>query len=100
MYVNPEDHTMATLYGNETAIRSLNLRGAEAITAPSYASGAVLALVTWAQQEDPHWFGAPIPSELQSIEFVQVASEGGRNSYRLRRGTANPIARRNRHRGS
>lgn len=81
MYVNPEDHTMATLYGNETAIRSLNLRGADAVTAPSYASGAVLALVTWAQRDDPHWFGARIPGAPQSIEFVQVQSEDGRNSY-------------------
>jgi len=82
MYVNPQDHTMATLYGNETAIRSLNLRGADAMTAPSYASGAVLALVTWAQRDDPHWFGARIPSTPQTIEFVQVQSKGGRNSYR------------------
>jgi hypothetical protein len=82
MYVNPQDHTMATLYGNETAIRSLNLRGADAMRAPSYASGAVLALVTWAQRDDPHWFGARIPDAPQSIEFVQVQSKGGRNSYR------------------
>ncbi len=82
MYVNPEDHTMATLYGNETAIRSLNPRGADAMTAPSYASGAVLALVTWAQRDDPHWFGARIPSAPQLIEFVEVQSESGRNSYR------------------
>lgn len=82
MYVNPEDHTMATLYGNETAIRSLRLQGADAITAPpSYASGAVLALVTWAQRDDPHWFGARIPNAPQSIEFVEVQSEGSRNSY-------------------
>ena len=81
-YVNPGDHTMTTLYGNETAIRSLNLRGADAMTAPSYAAGAVLALVTWTQRDDPHWFGARIPSAPQSIEFVQVQAEGGRNSYR------------------
>jgi hypothetical protein len=81
MYVNPQDHTMATLYGNETAVRSLNLRGADAATAPSYASGAVLALVTWGQRDDPHWFGARIPSAPQSLEFVQVQSQGARNSY-------------------
>ena len=82
MYVNPEDHTMATLYGNEKAIRSLNLRAADALTAPSYVSGAVLALVTSAQRDDPHWFGARIPSAPQLIEFVQVQSEGSGNSYR------------------
>ena len=82
MYVNPEDHTMATLYGNETAINSLNLRSADAATVPSYARGSVLALVTWAQRDDPHWFGARIPSSPQSIEFVQVQSDGGGNSYR------------------
>ena len=71
---------MATLYGNETAIRSLRLQGADAMTAaPSYALGAVLALVTWAQRDDPHWFGARIPNAPQSIEFVEVQSES--NSY-------------------
>lgn len=81
MCVDPHNHTMATLYGNEIAFKSLNPRRADVATAPSYMSGTVLALVTWNQREDPHWFGARIPDAPQSIEFVQVGSEG-ESSYR------------------
>jgi hypothetical protein len=81
MYVDPADRTMATLYGNEAALGSLNPRSADA-SAPSYASGAVLALVTWAQRDDPHWFGARIPEAPESVEFVEVGSASGRNRYR------------------
>lgn len=71
MYVDRKTRTMATLYGNDAAMR----RG------PSYAEGAVLALVTWAQRDDPHWFGARIPDVPRSVEFVQVAA-GGQLVYR------------------
>jgi hypothetical protein len=82
MYVDPANHTMATLYGNETALRSLNLRSTDTATAPSYPQGAVLALGTWIQRDDPHWFGARIPDAPQSIEFVEVGLESGKNNYR------------------
>jgi hypothetical protein len=75
MYVDPKTHTMATLYGNDAAMRAALARQA----APA---GAVLALVTWVQRDDPHWFGARIPSAPQSVEFVQVAAVGQRSSYR------------------
>jgi hypothetical protein len=42
----------------------------------------VLALVTWVQRDDPHWFGARIPGALQSVEFVQVAAAGQTSNYR------------------
>jgi hypothetical protein len=48
---------------------------------PKYATGAVLALVTWVQRDDPHWFGGRIPDLPESVEFVQVASPG-QPSYR------------------
>jgi len=41
----------------------------------------VLALVTWTQRDDPHWFGARIPSVPQSVEFVEIAA-GSVNQYR------------------
>ena len=82
MYVDPANHTIATLYGNETALRSLTLRSTDAATAPSYTRGAVLALVTWIQRDDPHWFGARIPDTPQSIEFVEVGLESGKSNYR------------------
>ena len=81
MYVDPSDHTVATLYGNETALKSLKVRGADAMAAPSYTAGAVVALVTWNQRDDPHWFGARIPDAPRSIEFVEIGP-AGKNSYR------------------
>ncbi len=72
MYSDRRNHTMATLYGDKTAIESVNARSASG----PYASGAVLALVTWGQRDDPHWFGARIPDVLQSVEFVQVGADG------------------------
>jgi hypothetical protein len=81
MYVDPANHAMATLYGNEIALRNLSPRIADDASAPSYAPGSVLALVIWMQRDDPHWFGARIPDGPQSIEFVQVGPEGGSNSY-------------------
>jgi hypothetical protein len=57
--------TMSTLYGNDAAVD-------HARTAPQtpYPAGASLALVTWEQQEDRHWFGGRIPGKVQTVEFV------------------------------
>jgi hypothetical protein len=46
----------------------------------------VLALVTWAQRDDPHWFGARIPGTPESVEFVEV-TVAGQSSYRRFAGT-------------
>jgi hypothetical protein len=86
MYVDPKTQTTATLYGNEAAIQSVQARGAAGV-APAYQPGAVLALVTCAQRDDPHWFGARIPDSPQSVEFVQVSAAGQTNSYRRFAGT-------------
>ncbi len=66
--------TMSTLYGNDAAF-------AHARTSPqtAYPAGAVLALVTWHQQEDKHWFGGRIPAEVASVEFVTPAFDSGTN---------------------
>ena len=89
MYVDTKTHTMATLYGNATAMQAVHARGATGADAkgPSYPSGAVLVLVTWAQRDDPHWFGARIPDAPQSVEFVTIARKGEMNSYRRFAGT-------------
>lgn len=79
MYVDPKNHTIATLYGNDVAMQAVHPRTA---SVPTYTTGAVLALVTWMQRDDPHWFGARIPDVPQSVEFVQVAGAGGTNKYR------------------
>jgi mono/diheme cytochrome c family protein len=80
MYVDPRNHTTATLYGNDTAMGAVHAR--EAAGAPAYPAGAVLALVTWAQRDDPHWFGGRIPDVPLSVEFVKINSAGQTNNYR------------------
>jgi mono/diheme cytochrome c family protein len=81
MYVEPKMHTTATLYGNDAAMQAVQARRAGSIEGPVYPAGAVLALVTWVQREDPHWFGARIPDRPQAVEFVQVAASGQPGGY-------------------
>ena len=85
MYVDPNAHTMSTLYGNGTAMKDLQ---GQASGSPVYAPGAILALVTWAQRDDSHWFGARIPAMPQSVEFVKVAAGGSPGDYRRFSGQA------------
>lgn len=73
MFVDQKAHTMSTLYGNEVAARSMQARSASP-AAPAYEQGAVLALVTWAQRDDPHWFGGRIPDTPIALEFVTMES--------------------------
>jgi len=89
MYVDPVGHTTATLYGNDTAMQAVQARGVAfegtatgSAYLPEYPPGSVLALVTWTQRDDPHWFGARIPDAPQSVEFVQVAAGRQQRSYR------------------
>jgi hypothetical protein len=81
MYVDPKTRTTATLYGNDAAMQAVNLRS-DMPSAPAYPTGSVLALVTWAQRDDPHWFGARIPDIPQSVEFVQITAAGPVTTYR------------------
>ena len=70
--LNQRSGTMSTLYGNDIAVKY-----ARSHADSTYPSGAVLALVTWTEQDDPHWFGGRIPSAPQSVEFVIVPQGGG-----------------------
>jgi hypothetical protein len=81
MYVDPNSHTMSALYGNDVAISSVNALS-NTSDGSAHMPGSVLALVTWAQRDDPHWFGARIPAVPKSVEFVQVAASGQMNDYR------------------
>jgi hypothetical protein len=68
--VDREHHTMATLFGNDAAVA-----GARSATdTVTYPAGSTLALVTWAQKDDGHWFGARIPQRFASMELVTVAA--------------------------
>jgi hypothetical protein len=59
--------TTGTLFGNDVAVSA-------ARAGVAYPAGAVLGLVTWRQREDPHWFGARIPGDVVSVEFVEVGT--------------------------
>jgi len=83
MYVDPKTRTTATLYGNDTAVQSLERTDAAATRPPGYPSGTLLALVTWAQRDDPRWFGGRIPDTPLKVEFVQASSGNGANIYRV-----------------
>jgi hypothetical protein len=69
--VDRGEETTATLFGNDAAV--VAARAGEA-----YPAGAVLGLVTWKQREDPHWFGARIPGQAVSVEFVVVGTGADR----------------------
>ncbi|HEY6413321.1 MAG TPA: hypothetical protein VIX42_06525, partial [Edaphobacter sp.] len=43
--------------------------------------GAVLSLVTWAQRDDPHWFGAKIPANVNSVEFLTIPASANQPAY-------------------
>lgn len=85
MYVDPKTNTTATLYGNDTAMQVLERGGTPVL---AYPSGSVLALVTWAQRDDPHWFGGRIPDTPQRVEFVQISAGRGTNGYCVFEGSA------------
>jgi hypothetical protein len=75
--INKADSTMSTLYGNDLAVGYARTHSQH-----DYPAGAVLALVTWTQREDPRWFGAKIPATVKSVEFVSVsAAPDGPPSY-------------------
>lgn len=73
-FADPRMGTMSTLYGNDAAVNS-------ARSGQAYPAGAVLALVTWSQRQDPHWFGGRIPDSLKSIETLRYRA-GNSPQYR------------------
>ena len=81
MYVDPATRRTATLFGNEVAMQAVRPREDNSAP-PRYSEGAVLALVTWAQRDDPHWFGARIPNGLESVELVEVSAAVPATRYR------------------
>jgi hypothetical protein len=66
-FIDKQHATMSTLYGNDLAVGHARMS-----PEPSYPAGAALALVTWSQEDDRHWFGGRIPGKVQSLEFVTV----------------------------
>lgn len=89
LFVDPRARTMAVLYGNPTAIGALHARG-ESPAIPSYPAGSQLALITWTQRDDPHWFGGRIPFQVASVELLTINRGGGAPDYRSYPGASAP----------
>jgi Cytochrome P460 len=68
--IDREHHTMATLFGNDAAVQSARSTAGTV----TYPAGSTLAMVTWTQKDDGHWFGARIPQRFVSMELVTVAA--------------------------
>jgi hypothetical protein len=64
--INKKAGTMAVLYANAIALNNAVKDNNQPVM------GEVLALVTWKQQDDAHWFGGEIPGALQSVELVKT----------------------------
>lgn len=67
--VDTREGTMSSLYGNDLAVSS-------ARKGQAYPAGSAIALVTWSQRDDPHWFGGRIPKGLVSIETLSFGGNG------------------------
>ena len=90
MYVDETAATTAVLFGNtESASAVQEFLAAQKSSAPAYSPGSLLALVTWGQRDDPHWFGARIPGMPLSVEIVGVGMDGKISLYKkYERGTS------------
>jgi hypothetical protein len=79
--------TMSTLYGNDVAVEY-----ARTSSQHDYPVGAELSLVTWTQAEDSRWFGAKVPAQVKSVEFVTVESApDGTRSFSYQEFTGLPL---------
>jgi Cytochrome P460 len=74
--LNHNDHTLATVLGNDRAIACARKNATHA-----YPAGSVLSVITWSQEEDPRWFGGNIPGNVRSVEFLEVQSGQDRGTY-------------------
>ena len=78
---NPGESTMSTLFGNDIAVQYSRKE-----SAGKYPPGSVLSFVTWQRQQDGRWFGARMPAQVKSVEFVEFTGSGERDfavRYRL-----------------
>lgn len=75
--INKKQKTMSTLYGNEAAFQYANNKSP--VDTTGYPGGTKLALVTWSQKPDQHWFGANIPGKIQKIQLIEFKETASGN---------------------
>lgn len=89
--VNTRDHTMFTLFGN---VAASNYSRTNSVAL--YPEGTALALATWTQKEDGRWFGAKIPSQVKSVELLEMTTtERGSLPYHYRVFEGSPLVEAN-----
>ena len=71
--MNPLDWTPVTVYSDpqKHTISVLFVDNKEIGTGTLAADGSAMALVTWTERDDPHWFGARIAHQVVSVEIVR-----------------------------
>jgi hypothetical protein len=80
---------MSTLYGNDLATGYARTNSQH-----NFPNDSVLSLVTWTQRDDDRWFGAKIPDQVKSVEFVFVGvAADGRPSYSYQEYEGKPLKR-------
>ena len=85
--INRTDSTLSTLYGNDVAVNY-----ARSHAQHDYPNGSVLSLVTWKERDDDRWFGAKMPDQPKSVEFVFVAATlDGHTSYSYQKFEGSPL---------
>jgi hypothetical protein len=85
--VDPGDGTMGTLYGNDVAVAYARTHSQQ-----DYPAGSVVSFVRWTPMEDPRWFGAKIPGQVKSVEFVIAgAAATGAPQYTYEAYTGDPL---------
>lgn len=67
--VNKKQHTMHTVYANDTAFTF-----AKSGLDSAWPANASVAVVTWEEQEDTHWFGGNMPDKIKSVELITIDS--------------------------
>jgi hypothetical protein len=87
-FIDPQNSTMATLYGNDVAVRH-----ARANVKHDYPAGSQIALVTWTRRDDPRYFGAKIPDRIRSIEFVSVTELPGETNFAYEKFEGSPLTK-------
>ena len=70
--VDREQKTISTLSGNDVAVNA-----ARKGVSTGFPAGAILALTTWSEVDDPHWFGAKIHGKPVAMEIVRFTLTAG-----------------------
>jgi hypothetical protein len=81
VFADPKALTTSVLFANDPAFQASLAQSRTSGAVVSYPTGAKIALITWTQRDDPHWFGARVADSFTSAEFVEAGAGGAAPSY-------------------